>query len=79
MTLRTLIELKDYHLAESLKPQGSCDLTAGNQANWHAEVVKQVDELTKAMTTAFPGLKDHLATITDCARCEQTGHGVLVG
>ena len=79
MTLRTLIELRDFHLKEALKPRGSCDLTAFNQAKWHAEVANQLEEFTKAMTTAFPGLKEHLATITDCARSEQTGHGVLVG
>ena len=79
MTLRTLIELKDFHLKEALKPRGTCDLTAFDQAKWHLEVANQVQELAEAMTTAFPGLKDHLATITDCARSEQPGHGVRVG
>lgn len=79
MTLRTLIELRDYHLKEALKPSGSCDLTAFAQAEWHLGVANQVTDFAEAMTTAFPGLKSHLETITDCARCEHTGHGVLVG
>ncbi len=79
MTLRTLIELRDFHLNEALKPRGSCDLTAFAQSKWHLEVAKQVQDFAEAITTAFPGLKDHLASITDCARSEQTGHGVLVG
>ncbi len=79
MTLRTLVELKDYHLAEALRPRGECDLTSFDQAKWHLEVANQAQDLADSLTKAFPGLKDHLASITDCARSEQTGHGVLVG
>ncbi len=79
MTLRTLIELRDYHLNEAMRPRGSCDLTAFAQAKWHLEVANQLMDFAEAMIKAFPALKYHLETITDCARSEQTGHGVLVG
>ena len=78
MTLRTLIELRDYHVNEGLNTRGTCDLTAYAQANWHLEVAKQVSDFADAITAAFPALRDHPET-TGCTRCEQTGHGVLVG
>ena len=61
MNLRTLVELKDYHLAEALRPRGECDLTSFDQAKWHLEVANQAQDLAEAMTTAFPKLKTYIS------------------
>ena len=61
MTTRTLIELRDFHLHEALRPRGECDMTAFAQAAWHLEVVNQIQDFVDAMTTAFPALKPQFA------------------
>ena len=53
-----LMELRTYHLAEAMRPRETCDLTAFAQAQWHLEVANQTEELAKAFTAAFPGLRE---------------------